>query len=125
MHITEQSFFEGIKHLKAGCRVGDVASVIQNFAEKNGYTVVRELTGHGIGTNLHEDPSFPNFGRAGTGPILKENQVVAIEPMINLGERYVEMWEDNWTIETADKLPSSHYENTVIVTKEGCEILTL
>ena len=125
IEVTKQSFFEGIKLIKAGIRVGDVAHTIQVYAEQHGYSVVRELTGHGIGTSVHEDPSFPNYGRAGTGPVLRENEVVAIEPMINLGQRFVFLWDDDWTIETQDGKPSAHYENTVIVTLNGCDILTL
>ncbi|MDD4276143.1 MAG: type I methionyl aminopeptidase [Clostridia bacterium] len=125
IQVTEQSFFEGIKFLKAGAKIGDVANAIQVYAEQHGFSVVRELTGHGIGTSVHEDPAIPNYGKSGTGATLQENQAIAIEPMINLGQRYVFMWDDNWTIESQDHKPSAHYENTVIVTKNGCDILTL
>ena len=123
--ITEQSFFEGIKGLKSGAYVGDISHRIQTFVEKNGYSIVRELVGHGIGKNLHEDPQVPNYGREGSGPRLNENSVIAIEPMVNMGERYVVFMSDGWTCKTRDGLPSAHYENTVLITDKGVEILTL
>ena len=122
--ITEQSFFEGIKGLKSGAYVGDISHRIQTFVEKNGYSIVRELVGHGVGKNLHEDPMIPNFGRAGSGPRLNANTTIAIEPMVNMGERYVTFCSDGWTCKTKDGLPSAHYENTVLITDEGVEILT-
>lgn len=123
--ITEQSFFEGIKDLKSGAFVGDVSHRIQTFVEKNGYSIVRELVGHGIGKQLHEDPMVPNFGKAGSGPRLNENCVIAIEPMVNMGDRNVVFHSDGWTCKTRDGLPSAHYENTVLITENGVEILTL
>lgn len=123
--ITEQSFFEGIKNIKAGCFVGDISAKIQNFVEKNGYSIVRELVGHGVGENLHEDPEVPNFGKLGSGPKLNENVTLAIEPMVNMGERFVMFMPDGWTVKTRDGKPSAHYENTVLITKDGVEILTL
>ena len=123
--ITEQSFFEGIKDLKSGAFVGDISNRIQTFVEKNGYSIVRELVGHGIGTQLHEDPMVPNFGKAGSGPRLNENAVIAIEPMVNMGDRNVVFHSDGWTCKTRDGLPSAHYENTVLITQNGVEILTL
>ena len=123
--ITEQSFFEGIKGLKSGAYVGDISHRIQTFVEKNGYSIVRELVGHGVGKNLHEDPMIPNFGRAGSGPRLNANTTIAIEPMVNMGERYVTFCSDGWTCKTKDGLPSAHYENTVLITENGVEILTL
>ena len=123
--ITEQSFFEGIKDLKSGAFVGDISNRIQTFVEKNGYSIVRELVGHGIGKQLHEDPMVPNFGKAGSGPRLNANTVIAIEPMVNMGDRNVVFHSDGWTCKTRDGLPSAHYENTVLITENGVEILTL
>ena len=123
--ITEQSFFEGIKGLKSGAFVGDISHRIQTFVEKNGYSIVRELVGHGVGKALHEDPMIPNFGRAGSGPRLNANCTIAIEPMVNMGERYVTFYPDGWTCKTRDGKPSAHYENTVLITENGVEILTL
>lgn len=123
--ITEQSFFEGIKDLKSGAFVGDISHRIQSFVEKNGYSIVRELVGHGIGSQLHEDPMVPNFGKAGSGPRLNANCVIAIEPMVNMGDRNVVFHSDGWTCKTRDGLPSAHYENTVLITDNGVEILTL
>ena len=123
--VTEQSFFEGIKGLKSGAFVGDISHRIQTFVEKNGYTIVRELVGHGIGKDLHEDPQVPNFGRSGSGPRLNANAVIAIEPMVNMGERNVVFMPDGWTCKTRDGMPSAHYENTVLITEDGIEILTL
>lgn len=125
IEVTKQSFFEGIKHLRVGCRLGELSNAIQTYAESFGYGVVRELVGHGIGYNMHEEPEVPNYGKKNKGVIVKENMCLAIEPMINMGERYVYIKDDGWTIVTADGAPSAHYENTVMVTKNGVEILTL
>ncbi len=123
--ITEQSFFEGIKDLKSGAFVGDISHRIQTFVEKNGYSVVRELVGHGVGKQLHEDPMVPNYGKAGSGPRLNANCVIAIEPMVNMGDKSVVFMSDGWTCKAKDGLPSAHYENTVLITENGVEILTL
>ena len=123
--ITEQSFFEGIKGLKSGAFVGDISNRIQTFVEKNGYSVVRELVGHGIGKNVHEDPMVPNFGKAGSGVKLNAGATIAIEPMVNMGDKRVVFLSDGWTCKTKDDLPSAHYENTVLITENGVEILTL
>ena len=123
--ITEKSFFEGIKGIKEGSYVGDISSAVQKFAEKHGYGIVRELTGHGLGKELHEDPSIPNFGVKGSGARLNANVVLAVEPMINMGTKNIVFLEDGWTTKTLDGKPSCHYENTVLVTKDGVEILTL
>ncbi len=122
--VTKQSFFEGIKGVKAGCFVGDISHRIQTYVEKHGFSIVRELVGHGVGASLHEDPQVPNFGRAGSGAKLNANSTIAIEPMVNLGERYVTFLDDGWTCATRDGLPSAHYENTVLITENGVEILT-
>ena len=123
--VTEQSFFEGIKDLKSGAFVGDISHRIQTFVEKNGYSIVRELVGHGVGSHLHEDPMVPNYGKAGSGPRLNANAVIAIEPMVNMGDKNVVFMSDGWPCKTRDGLPSAHYENTVLITESGVEILTL
>ena len=113
--------FAGVGAAVAAARQG--VSVL--LVEKNGYSIVRELVGHGIGKQLHEDPMVPNFGKAGSGPRLNENSVIAIEPMVNMGDRNVVFHSDGWTCKTRDGLPSAHYENTVLITDDGVEILTL
>ncbi len=123
--ITKQSFFEGIKHIKHGARLGDISAAIQEYVEKNGYSVVRDLVGHGIGQNLHEDPNVPNFGHYGKGVKLAAGMTLAIEPMVNEGEYEVEVLDNDWTVVTADGSLSAHYENTVLITKDGYEILTM
>lgn len=124
INITEQAFFQACKVLKAGVRLGNLSHTIQSFCESNGYGVVREYVGHGIGTNLHEPPQIPNFGNPGTGPVIPAGTTLAIEPMVTMGDFRVRVLEDGWTVVTADGLPSAHYENTVLVTENGCEILT-
>lgn len=121
---TELALYEGIKQVKPGARVGDISNAIETFAHNHGLSVVEELVGHGIGTNMHEDPDIPNFGEKNSGPILKEGMVLAIEPMLNLGSKEVCMLDDDWTIATLDESPSSHFEHTVAVTKDGYVILT-
>lgn len=123
--VTRQSFYEGIKYATHGAKLGDVSAAIQEYVENNGYSVVRDLVGHGIGKNLHEDPSVPNYGRKGKGVKLAQGMTLAIEPMVNEGEYDVVVWDDDWTVETADGSLSAHYENTVLITKGECEILTL
>ena len=123
--VTKQSFFEGIKGIKAGCKVGDISSQVQRYVEKNGFSVVRDLVGHGVGKELHEDPMVPNFGFAGLGPKLQANTIIAIEPMVNAGDYKVITDELNgWTVVTMDGSDSAHYENTVLITEDGVEILT-
>ena len=121
---TEKSLYEGLKQVKPGNRIGDIGHAIEEYANKYHLGVVLELVGHGVGSNLHEEPDVPNYGRAGTGPILKEGMVIAIEPMLNLGSPNIYMLEDGWTIETDDYSPSAHFEHTVVVTKDGYKILT-
>ncbi len=123
--VTKQSFFEGIKFLKHGAKLGDVSFAIQSYVESHGYSVVRDLVGHGIGQNLHEDPSVPNFGKAGRGVKLAAGMTLAIEPMVNAGGYEVSVLDDDWTVVTDDGALSAHYENTVLVTRDGYEILTL
>ena len=125
MDVTKQCFFEGIAVLKDGARLGDLSHAIQQHAEQNGYSVVRELVGHGIGREMHEDPSVPNYGPAGHGIRLRANMTIAVEPMINMGAKEVYTARDGWTVRTLDGKPSAHYENTVLITQEGVEILTL
>lgn len=123
--VTKQSFFEGMKVLKAGARLGDLGHAIQSYAESFGYGVVRAMVGHGIGRDMHEDPEVPNYGVAGRGLRLKAGMTIAVEPMINAGTYDVEMMDDGWTIVTKDNRPSAHYENTVLITEDGVEILSL
>lgn len=124
MTTTKESLNKGIEMVKAGVRTGDLGFEIQEYCEKRGYSVVRELVGHGVGRNLHEPPDVPNFGRKGKGVLLKKNLVIAIEPMINLGKKEVVMDEDDWTIITKDKKLSAHFEHTICVGLEKSEALT-
>lgn len=123
--ITRRSFFEGMKMARAGNRISDISSAIGEFAEKNGFSVVRMFTGHGIGTNLHEDPEVPNFGHPGRGPRLIPGMTIAVEPMINEGGFEVSIMPDGWTVKTCDKSLSAHYEHTVLITEHEPELLTL
>lgn len=125
INVTEECFFEGIKNLKVGERLGKLSHAIQKHAEKNGYSVVRELVGHGIGKKMHEPPNVPNYGKESDGPVVTKNSCIAIEPMINMGKKEIRMLSDGWGIVTKDGLPSAHYENTVLITENGVEILTL
>lgn len=124
MEHTEKALFEGLKMIKPGNRIGDISNAIETYAKDHHLGVVRELVGHGVGTDMHESPDVPNFGKAKTGPLLKEGMVIAVEPMLTLGSRYIYILDDDWTIITADGKPSAHYEHTVVVTKDGYEILT-
>jgi methionyl aminopeptidase len=124
LRITKQSLYKGIEQAKFGNRVGDISSEIQSFVEKHKYTVVRELVGHGLGRKLHESPEVPNYGKRGNGVKLLDGLVIAIEPMINLGKRNVVQENDGWTIRTADRMPSAHFEHTVAIFKDKTEILT-
>lgn len=123
--ITKDALYKGIDKVRAGNRLYDVSAAIQKHAEKNGFSVVRQFVGHCIGRQLHEDPQIPNFGQAGTGPVLKEGMLLAIEPMINMGTWEVEILPNGWTAVTKDGKPSAHFEHTVLVTKEGSQILTI
>lgn len=122
--VTRQALYEGIKAAMVGCRLGDVSHAIQKFVERNGFSVVREFVGHGIGRELHEEPEVPNYGMPGRGPLLKEGMVLAIEPMVNIGTWRSEILDNGWTAVTGDRLPSAHFEHTVAVTDQGPEILT-
>lgn len=123
--VTKESFFEGIKYAVHGAKLGDVSAAIQEYVEEHGYSVVRDLGGHGIGREMHEDPFVPNFGRKGRGVRLAAGMTLAIEPMVNAGEYGVCVLDDDWTVVTADGSLSAHYENTVLIKKDECEILTL
>jgi methionyl aminopeptidase len=124
--VTEECFFKAIEGLKAGTPLYDIGYKVQTYAEANGYGVVRALTGHGIGREMHEDPAVPNVGKKGTGMRLKAGMTICIEPMINMGTYKVNLNSpDGWTVTTLDGKPSAHYENTVLITEDGVEILTL
>ncbi|MGI6452881.1 MAG: type I methionyl aminopeptidase [Syntrophomonadaceae bacterium] len=123
--ITKESLMKGIEQARPGNRLGMISHAIQRYAEKHGLHVVRELVGHGIGRQMHEDPQVPNYGRPGQGPILKEGMTIAIEPMLNLGTRKVYTKSDHWTVVTADGSYSAHFEHTVAISERGPEILTL
>lgn len=125
VEVTEQCFFKAIENLNDGTPIGNIGNAVQSYAESNGYSVVRALTGHGIGKEMHEDPSVPNYGRKGTGVRLKKGMVIAIEPMINQGGYQVEFLSDGWGVVTKDRKPSAHYENTIAITENGVKILTL
>lgn len=124
MKHTKQSLYEGLKQVKPGNRIGDISSAIEEYATKHKLGVVKELVGHGIGTNMHESPDVPNYGKKGTGPKLKEGMTICIEPMITLGNPDIGILDDDWTIVTQDGSPAAHYEHTILVTKDGYEILT-
>ena len=125
LRVTEESLFRAIEAVKPGARVSDIGAAVQAHVEAHGFSVVREFVGHGIGTSLHEEPQIANYGPAGRGPRLAEGMVLAIEPMVNLGKPAVKVLADGWTAVTRDGSLSAHFEHTVVVTREGCEILTL
>lgn len=123
--VTEECFFKAIEGLQAGTPLFDIGYKVQTHAESFGYGVVRALVGHGIGRDMHEDPSVPNYGHRGTGMRLKAGMTICIEPMINMGTHKVVFHKDGWTVTTMDGKPSAHYENTVLIKEDGVEILTL
>ncbi|WP_266204017.1 type I methionyl aminopeptidase [Pontibacter kalidii] len=124
LEVTKQSLYLGLEKAIAGNRLGDVSYTIQEYVEANGFTVVRELVGHGIGRNLHESPEVPNYGKRGQGVKLQNGLVIAVEPMVNLGGRHIVQEEDGWTIRTKDNKPSAHFEHTIVIRKDKPEILT-
>jgi methionyl aminopeptidase len=124
MKITKESLFKGLAEAVSGNRIGDIGFAIQQHVEEEGYSVVRELVGHGIGKDLHEAPEVPNYGKRGKGLKLEEGMVIAIEPMVNMGKRAIVQEEDGWTIRTADRMPSAHFEHTVAIRKGKVDILT-
>lgn len=125
IRVTRQSFFEGIKFAKAGNRLGDISAAIQEYVERHGYSIVREYVGHGVGTDLHEAPEVPNYGRAGHGPRLVKGMTLAIEPMVNMGGVAIRVLDNDWTVVTVDGKLCAHYENTICITDGEPEILTM
>ncbi len=125
IRVTRQSFFEGIKFAKAGNRLGDISAAIQEYVERHGYSIVREYVGHGVGTDLHEAPEVPNYGRAGHGPRLVKGMTLAIEPMVNMGGAAIRVLDNDWTVVTVDSKLCAHYENTICITDGEPEILTM
>lgn len=125
IEVTKNSFFEGLKHAVVGNRIGDISRAIQIYVEDNGFSVVRDYVGHGIGREMHEEPPVPNYGKPGRGPKLAKGMLLAIEPMVNLGVYAVKELSDNWTVVTYDGKPSAHYENTIAILDNGPEILTI
>ena len=121
---TKESLYKGIEQCREGKRIGDIANAVQTYCEHRGYSVVREMCGHGIGRKMHESPEVPNYGRRGTGPVIKNGMCICIEPMINLGSRNVVIDRDGWTCRTKDRKPSAHYEHTIAVINGEPEILT-
>lgn len=124
LDVTKEALHKGVAQVRAGNRIGDISNAVQEHAERNGFSVVRELVGHGLGRNMHESPEVPNYGARGRGPLLKEGLVICIEPMINMGSRQVVFERDGWTVRTRDRKPSAHYEFAVAVTKDGADVLT-
>ena len=123
--VTKEAFFEGLKQVKVGNYIGDISHAIQSYVEKNGYNVTRDYTGHSIGTHMHEDPSIPNYGKAGTGMKIEEGMSLCIEPMVLEGKKDIRVLPDGWTAVSKDHKLTAHYENTVIVTSHGIEIITM
>ena len=124
IEVTRQSFFEGIKFAVDGNRVGDISAAVQAYVEKNGFSVVRDFVGHGVGKDLHENPDVPNYGKPGRGPRLQTGMTIAVEPMVNAGTWRVKTLSNDWTVVTIDGKRSAHYENTSAITENGVEILT-
>jgi methionyl aminopeptidase len=124
IEVTEASFYRGIEHARSGQRIGDISAAIQGVAELNGYGIVRELTGHGVGRSLWEDPQIPNYGHAGTGPLLRPGMTIAVEPMFTVGDPATMVLEDGWTVVTLDGGLAAHYEHTVLITSGEPELLT-
>lgn len=124
LQVTRESLYKGIEQAVEGKRIGDIGYAVQSFCEDNGFSVVREMVGHGVGKNLHESPEVPNYGRRGNGVKLKEGMVIAIEPMINLGKRHIVQEADGWTIRTRDRKVSAHFEHTIAVGKNEADILS-
>lgn len=124
VRVTEECFFKAMEFAKPGNRIGDLSSAIQKHAEANGFNVTRDFTGHGLGKEMHEDPMVPNFGTPGTGPALKEGMTIAVEPIILEGRKDVFILPDEWTAVTCDRKLAAHYENSIVITKDGYEIIT-
>jgi methionyl aminopeptidase len=124
LQSTKESLYKGIEQARENGRIGDIGSTIQEYCEKRGYSVVRELVGHGIGRQMHEAPEVPNYGKRGTGPIIKNGMCIAIEPMINMGGKKVVFENDGWTVRTKDRKPSAHFEHTVAIHNGKADILS-
>lgn len=124
LRTTKESLYKGIEKAKEGNRIGDIGSTIQTYCEKQGYSVVRELVGHGIGREMHEAPEVPNYGRRGIGPVIKNGMCIAIEPMINMGGKKVVFENDGWTVRTKDRKPSAHFEHTIAIRNDKADILS-
>ena len=124
LRTTRESLYKGIEQAKEGNRIGDIGSAIQTYCEKRGYSVVRELVGHGVGREMHEAPDVPNYGRSGIGPLIKNGMCIAIEPMINMGGKKVVFENDGWTVRTKDRQPSAHFEHTVAIRNGKADILS-
>ena len=124
VEVTEQSFFEGIKFAREGCRLQDISAAIQTYVESHGYSIVREYVGHGVGSQMHEAPEIPNYGHPGRGPRLLRGMTLAIEPMVNAGAAAIQVLSDGWTVKTLDGKWAGHYENTILITDGEPEILT-
>ena len=125
VQVTEESFWEGMKYAKPGNRIGDISHAIQMYCEAHGYSLPREYTGHGVGSQLHEDPYIPNYGPSGTGPVIKEGMCLAVEPMVAEGHYAIRVARDGWTARMKDGKLSCHYENSILITKDGYEVLTM
>ena len=125
VRATKEAFYKGISEAKPHNRVGDISAAIQQYIESQGYNVARDFTGHGIGKGMHEDPVVPNYGTSGTGPLLQIGMALAIEPMVLEGKKETRVLGDGWTVKSKDGKLTCHYENTIIITEEGCEIITL
>ncbi len=125
LDVTRQALYKGIAQARSGARLGDLSHAIQKYVESKGFSIVRDFVGHGIGRELHEDPEIPNYGEPNTGPVLKPGMVLAIEPMVNMGGFQTKTLKDGWTVITADKKPSAHFEHSIAVTEDGPVILTL
>ena len=124
LRVTKESLYKGIEAAQAGKRIGDISNAVQTYCEHRGYSVVREMCGHGIGRDMHEDPEVPNYGRRGIGPIIKNGMCLCIEPMVNMGSRNIVIEPDGWTCRTRDRKPSAHYEHTVAIVDGNTEVLT-
>ncbi len=124
LDVTKEALQNGVAQARAGNRIGDISAAVQSTAENSGFTVVRELVGHGLGRKMHEEPEVPNYGQKGRGPLLKEGMVICVEPMINMGTRHVVFEKDGWTVRTRDRKPSAHFEWAVAITADGPDVLT-
>ena len=124
LRTTKESLYVGIEACRAGHRIGDISNAVQQYCEKRGYSVVREMCGHGIGRSMHEDPEVPNYGHRGTGPVIRNGMCICIEPMINMGSKNIVIERDGWTCRTRDRKPSAHYEHTLAIVDGETEILT-